>query len=248
MTKGFLTGALTVIGCGALVSCTQEADQFAEAFPVMSGQARGSAAVQYAPGPYGIGVGSVINNYAFLGFPQPARDDEGLETLRLGDFYNPTGEGVYPDDSTYRPGEPLPKALMIANSAGWCGPCMYEAADVIDPAYDDYLDIGGEFLLSLEVGIENDDATEEDLWDWVNATNFASYGVSVEDGWQVRWPSFINPNGALWPIIGQGAFPGVIIVRTRDMKITYVQVGAGGSAVFNMFDDVIDDQPVLPGD
>lgn len=251
MTKRYLTGVLAVL-CAGTVSCTQEADQYGPTFGGESGellgQARGTtSAVQYAPGPYGVGVGSVINNYSFLGFPQPGEDDDGLETIRMGDFYNPTGEGVYPADSLYRPGEALPKALMIANSAGWCYPCMVEAIGVIDPRYDDDLETGGEYLLSLEEGLEGNDANEDDLWDWVNATNFPS-ALGVPSGWRVRWPSFINPHGTLWPIIGQGAFPGVIIVRTRDMKIVYVQVGAGGSLVFDTFDAVVDDQPVLPGD
>ena len=247
MTKRYGNLALTLLSSAAFVSCTQKGDEYAPDFPEGGGQPVGGASVQYAPGPFGVGVGSTINNYTFLGFPSPGVDDEGLETMKMSDFYNPTGEGVFPADSLYRAGEPLPKAIMIANSAGWCQPCMAEAYSVMDPVYDDYLDQGGEFMVSIEEGVTYEPAVEDDLWEWVNATNFPA-GLGVPSDWRVRWPGIINPTGALWPIIGQGAFPGAIVVRTKDMKIANVEIGAGGSSTWNTFDAILNDEPVLPGD
>jgi hypothetical protein len=239
--------ALALLSSVALASCTQEGDTYAPEFPEGTGQPVGAANVQYAPGPFGVGVGSTINNYTFLGFPNPGVDDEGLETMRMSDLYNPTGEGVFPADSLYRPGEPLPKGVVIANSAGWCYPCMVEAATVMDPVYDDYLEQGGDFMVALEEGIDYEPADEEDLWDWVNATNFPA-GLGISSDWKVRWPAFNNPTGTLWPIIGEGAFPAAIVLRTRDMKIVHVEIGAGASSVFEILDAVLDDEPILAGD
>src|SRR3970040_345179 len=56
----------------------------------------GSAAlfVDYPAGPYGTKKGSVIDNFAFLGWRAPRLadyDTSALETIRLSDFYNPDG-------------------------------------------------------------------------------------------------------------------------------------------------------------
>jgi len=110
--------------------------------------------------------------------------------------------------------------------------------------------------VSLEEGYEGNDANEDDLRDWMDATNYRpsfyhpAWGwTDIPDDFKVAWPGVINPTGTLWPIIGEGAFPGAFVVRTRDMKIAYVEVGAGEDApIWDVFDSVMDDEPVLPGD
>ena len=52
----------------------------------------------YAPGPYGTNIGAVVENFSFVGYTQPHVDTADLEVVSLGDFYNPTADGVFPDD------------------------------------------------------------------------------------------------------------------------------------------------------
>src|SRR5262245_27864689 len=74
--------------------------------------------IEYPAGPYSIDKGSVIANYEFSGFANPVKLPKELVTIRLSDFYNPTGDAVYPEGSQYPPG-PKPRGLLIVMSAVW---------------------------------------------------------------------------------------------------------------------------------
>ncbi len=71
------------------------------------------------PGPYGSSIGSIIPDYQFFGYPNPANDTTALVMVQLSDFYNPTGTAVFPAGSPYRGGNPMPKALFIDRAAVW---------------------------------------------------------------------------------------------------------------------------------
>jgi hypothetical protein len=74
----------------------------------------------YPSGPYGTAVGSVLENYAFLGWRDPVASDYDpakLETVRLSDFYDPDGRSGI-------------KLLWINASAVWCSVCKAEMRDI----------------------------------------------------------------------------------------------------------------------
>ena len=49
-------------------------------------------------------------------------------------------------------------------------------------------------------------------------------------------------------IVGLDAYPGNVIVRTKDMKIVAQMSGEPGQDFWNLFQKTIDGQPVLEGD
>jgi hypothetical protein len=70
---------------------------------------------EYPPGPYGFSQGSVIANLEFKGWHDPVAagyDPANFETVRLSDFYDPSGE-------TY-------KLILLNASAVWCSVCRAE--------------------------------------------------------------------------------------------------------------------------
>src|SRR5689334_20952877 len=110
---------LLMLGSG-LAACAEEIEvpEFEEA------QGQGVEAVHaYPPGPFGIGLKSVIPNLKFHGFHNPQLQATTQELIELAEFYNPTGTDTFPSDGAYKPGQPKPKVLWIVVSAQWCGPC-----------------------------------------------------------------------------------------------------------------------------
>ena len=218
--------AFGVAGCSA-----DEADIVpAPAFPEGTGQLqRGSTAVDYAPAPYGISKGSTIQNFEFVGFPNSTVDTSVMKTIQLADFYNPTGDGVFPPDSPYGAGEPKPKALLIVVSAVWCSPCNYEADVTLPALYAKYQPNGGEFLLALADGpTPGIPAESKNLYLW-------------DKKYEINYPSALDPSSKLAALFEADAFPANMIVRTRDMKIMDVSAGAPpeGSTFWKIYEKIL---------
>jgi hypothetical protein len=200
--------ALVSLVSVAVVGCAEEAPPFPEG----QGQEPDASAL-YPEGPYGIDKGSVIANYEFVGFPNPSLDTGNLRPIQMADFYNPTGEDVYPAGSLYGEGNPKPKALLITVAAVWCGPCNLEARDILP---DEYLELhpkGVEFFLNLADGPTGGVPAEtKHLVNWTT-----KYGTS--------WPSVIDPSYKLSALFSADAFPANLIIDTTTMKIVDVIAG-----------------------
>ena len=169
---------------------------------VVTGQA-------YPEGPYGATVGKVVKNFIFPGYQRP-RNGLG-ETFHgevpLGDFFNPTSEGVFPDDSLYDPGQPLPRALVINVSAVWCGPCKFEAQNTLPDEYEHFKPLGAEIMMVLlDSGKPGEPASFNDLDNWLTSYDSA-------------YPSVIDPENQIGTLIDTSAFPSHFIIDTRDMTI-----------------------------
>lgn len=208
-------------------------DMMAPEFPTGTGQVGADGGYIYA-GPYGVGVGSVIPNYQFLGFPRPNLS-KTLAKVQLTDFYNPTGTDVFPAGSRYGAGVAKPKALLLIRSAVWCNPCNFEAKNEFPGRHLKYAP-QGEFIECLDDGpVPGTAATVSDLDNWVTKYN-------------VNFPAILNPAATLSAVVGIDAYPGHIIVRTRDMKIIKWEAGVSNAAFWALFEDVIAGKPVLPGE
>lgn len=214
---------------------TPPPDEQAPAF-TGGGQEGGEVGGNVYAGPYGTGIGSVIPNYRFLGYPRASLDKTTMVQLEMADFYNPTGTEVYPPGSPYGEGVAKPKAMILSRSAVWCGPCKYEAKTVIPPLRAELAPLGGEWLLILGEGpIGGEPATQFDLTKW--ATDYS-----------LNYPSAVDPNGTISAIVGVDAWPGNVIIRTRDMKIVTWIAGVPDNAFNQLFRDTLDGKPVLAGD
>ncbi len=177
--------------------------------PPLPGSGTVSTGQEYPEGPYGNTVGNVINNFVFPGYTRPGR---GLgDTMRgdvaLGDFYNPTGEGIFPDDSPYDPGAKMPRALIINVSAVWCGPCKFEAQNVLPGEYEHFQPLGAELMLVLADSVDPGDPA-----DFPNLDNWVS-------SFEATYPSVIDPDYQMGTLFDTSQFPANFIIDTRDMTI-----------------------------
>jgi hypothetical protein len=201
-----------------------------EAPPAPIPEDGGSSLQAYPDGPYGINVGSVIRSFAFTGYVDPDRGTgpSNQVPISLADFYNPTGDGTFPEGSSFGEGEPVPKALVINVSAVWCGPCQHEAANVLPGKYDELAPRGAEMLLNLADGVEPGvAATFSDLDSWV--TTFP-----------VRYPSVVDPLYQVGALFDSSSFPANIIIDTRDMTIAEVIAGVPEEAFWTKVEDLLD--------
>lgn len=226
-----LSAAVLAAACGPSKQPDEKAPEFEG-----GGQEQNIGDPVY-PGPYGIGIGSVIPNYQFQGYPRASLSMKTQEMVQMSDFYNPTGTEVYPEGSPYGAGTPKPLALIIDRSAVWCPPCQQEAATEI-PKHRARTAPQGEFLVVLdETSVRGEPSTSADIEYWARYYN-------------LNYPGVVDPAQRLDAIVGVAAYPGNVIVRTRDMKIVKWVAGLPGDsdAFWDVFQDVIDGKPVLPGD
>ncbi len=165
------------------------------------------------PGPaypeyVGTEVGRAIPNFKFVGyanFMDPANGQD-LQYLEMSDFYNPTGDELWPADSPFGPNVPKPRALLLDISAVWCGPCNYESEVVLHGLYDTVKAAGGHFLAVLvEDSTGQKPASYAELKTWATSYQVA-YSLALDPTWQTK------------SLLG-GGYPTNLIIRTSDMKI-----------------------------
>ena len=226
-----LLGAMALIGCNG-TSGSGGGDSgdgtLAPAFPEGTGQ-QAHGAKAYPAGPYGIGKGSVIANYKFIGYANAMKINNALQEIELADFYNPTGDGKYEEGTVFEVGAAKPKVILIDVASVWCGPCNYEAANVLPGLYEKYKPLGGEFILNLADGATpGKAATQKNLYNWTTK-------------YDVNYPSVIDPTYKLSALFDQDAFPTNMIVDTKTMTIVTVIAGAPepGSSFWKTYEKVI---------
>lgn len=229
MTRGFAALALLALACSE-----QAPDQAAPEFPAGSGQPATSPAA-YPDGPYGIGVGSTLRNLRLEGFAAPATAATDLQGLALADFYNPTGTERFPAGSPYGAATAKPKALLIDLCAAWCSPCQQEARELLPPRRAMYAPAGEILLALLDSTQPGVPAGKTTLSSWVHQ-------------FQVDYPIALDPARLFAAYFVTQAFPSAIVVRTRDMKIVFAHVGLVDDPLWAVFEKVLHDEPVLPGD
>ena len=185
--------------------------------------------IVYAPAPYGVSKGSIIANFQFVGFPNAMEDNGGFRLIQLADFYNPTGNEVFPEGSLYGAGTAKPKALLIDVASVWCGPCNDEADYVLPGKYLQYKPQGGEFLLMLADGKDpGEPATGESLRKWTTK-------------YEVDFPAAFDPSYKLGNLFVADVFPQNMIINTRTMEIVEVIGGAPDGEFWKTYQDVLDE-------
>ncbi len=182
----------------------------------------------YPEGPFGVAKGATIRDYRFQGWVDPSADSTEFVTISLADFYNPTGDGLYPEGSPYGAGTPLPKALFIDISSSWCGPCQVEASETLPDKYAELGPKGAEFLLQLADGPSpGTPATEGDLRAWTKK-------------FDVNYPSTLDSSAQLAALYNGGSFPANAIIRTSTMEIVDVVNGVPNDAFWETLATLVD--------
>lgn len=235
MSLGLAASALALAGCsdggdGVGIGGGTTPDPVVTPPPAEDFMPAGQVAnpeVVYAPAPYGISKGSVIANFQFIGYVNSQVESGGFQLVQLADFYNPTGTDVYPEGSLYGAGQAKPKALLIDISSVWCGPCNFEADEVLPVEYLKYKPLGGQFLLTLADGpTVGKPATGKHLFNWTQK-------------YDVDYPATYDPSYKLGNLFESDAFPQNMIVDTRTMQIVEVIAGSPDAAFWTKFEAVL---------
>jgi hypothetical protein len=184
----------------------------------------------YPEGPFGItpkftcnsqsctpndtGKGSIIENFKFYGFPKGSQDNSSAFPIQLADFYNPTGDGVFPEGSLYGAGRAKPKRLVVVVASVWCPPCNAEARDTLPGLHEDVSGNGVEFLTRLaDSATPGDPATFSNLINWTNK-------------YTVDWPATLDPTYKLNALFEAQAYPANMVIDTTTMEILHSMAGA----------------------
>ena len=159
---------------------------------------------EYPPGPYGRGVGSVIENLEFLGWHDPVAagyDPANFEVVRLSDFYDPTGEDI--------------KLIVLNASAVWCTVCRAEYRHFAEQAiHATYRPKGVQLIGALFEDNAAGPAKPEDLAEWGRSPQFA-----------VEFPMVLDPGFKLGRYFASDVTPLNLIIDARTMKIVNVTMG-----------------------
>jgi hypothetical protein len=194
------------------------------AFPNGQGQTKSTDA--YPVGATGIGIGSIIPNFAFVGFADSVANNGAMQEVKLSDFYNASGSDQYAAGLPYTGAKP--KALLIDVSAVWCGPCNQESDTMLPGKYTTYHPQGGEFLLTLADGPNpGTAATPDDLGGWTGR-------------YHEEFPAVIDPEYKLAALFSQDAFPANMFINTQNMRVCHVTAGEPQDADWAVFQDILD--------
>ncbi|NUP13025.1 MAG: TlpA family protein disulfide reductase [Polyangiaceae bacterium] len=157
--------------------------------------------------------GSVITNFKFEGFPNPDEDKSESVDIQLADFYNQSGDEVFPEGSPLGAGEPKPTVLLLNIGAVWCGPCQEEADTVLPGQYAKYSPKGVQFVFVLA------DGPNQGVPAGLNSL------VSWTTKYETLWPATIDPSYTLGSLFKGAAFPVNIVIDTQTMKIVEAVAG-----------------------
>jgi len=192
--------------------------------------AGGEFVEEYPAGPYGTEVGSVVQSYDFECYLSKAQQATGeLAPFQLADLYNPSGEGIYADDSLLGAGQPKKTLLVINVSASWCAPCKHEASELLPEEYEHFRPLGVEFLVDLADG----DVVGE------------AAGIGNLDAWvssfDVEYLACIDPEYKLGALFDQALFPANLIIDLRTMTVEELAIGVPQDSFWLRVEELLGD-------
>jgi hypothetical protein len=189
----------------------------------------GAAALAYPVGPYGSDLGSIAENFSFLGWNAPLDRDYAtgdLEEVTLARLYDPDGQTMM----TTPAGNQVPVQLtLVMISATWCNPCREEQRWLRDNGkYAEYAEKGVQFLGLILEDINAGPAQPKDI---------ASWGKTFD----IEYPLALDPakKSGVW--FTGDAIPLNMIVRARDMQITWKILGSDPEGMLDEADSQLAD-------
>lgn len=159
----------------------------------------------YPAGPYGIGLGSTLENFGFLGWRDPVAsnyDENALEEVRLGEFYDPDGSKNI-------------RLIWINASAVWCTVCRAEMIDIRDNGVNAaFKPRGVQLIVTLFEDNKSGPAKPLDLHNWGNQNQYA-----------IDFPLLLDPSFKLGAFFTSDATPLNMLVDARTMKVIDATMG-----------------------
>jgi thiol-disulfide isomerase/thioredoxin len=155
--------------------------------------------VDYPTANQGVTVGSVIQNYKFLGYPD-GNPANGLQPMSMAQFFDPSG-------SKY-------KLIHVQASGTWCTYCKQEIRTVI-PLAPQLNERKVVWIVSLAEGtVQGTPAAKEDLDKWISSFKWNA-------------PHFLDSgNKNFGPFYDAAALPWNANIDAKTMKILSTGVGA----------------------
>lgn len=195
--------ALPIAGCGSDTESARDFDRSGGSGTGTNVVSPGTAMARYPSAPYGTTAGSVVENFAFLGWKAPSAanyEQTSFERINLSDFYDPDGsKGI--------------KMIVLNGSAVWCSVCRGEAGDINSrQLYAQYKARGVEFVWSLFEDASGNPAKPLDLANWASA-------------YEVDFPMVLDPSLKLGSFFSADATPLNLLIDARTMKIVDVMLG-----------------------
>ncbi|HEV8549588.1 MAG TPA: hypothetical protein VGQ57_11185 [Polyangiaceae bacterium] len=214
---GWLLGAFLTLGCsseaidGQSRSSTEPGpgpSDTSSTPPTSAASGNFEPQQSYPPGPYGHGLGAVIENLEFIGWRDPAGasyDVNQFEHVRLGDFYDPTGAQT--------------ELLVLNASAVWCVVCQSEARDMkTNDTYQAFHARKVQMLTTLFEDQESNPAKPSDLVLW---------GSSKQR--EIDFPLVLDPALKMGIYFTSDATPLNLVIDARTMTIIDVMMGYDGT-------------------
>jgi len=159
----------------------------------------------YPVGPYGTGVGSTLQNFAFLGWHDPVAanyDASNLEQVQLSEYYDPDGsKGI--------------KLIWINASAVWCSVCRAEMKDIKNNAvHATFAPKGVQMIVTLFEDNKSGPAKPSDLHNWGSLPEHS-----------IDFPLLLDPGFKLGEFFTSDATPLNMLVDARTMKVVDATMG-----------------------
>lgn len=183
----------------------------------------------YPPGPYGRGLGAVIENLSFLGWRDPVAsgyDPAALQTVSLAEFYDPTGTRT--------------KLIVLNASAVWCSVCRAEMQDMrARDTYSVYRGKGVEIVGTLFEDVEGGPAQPSDLQLWGSSTAHT-----------IAFPLLLDPAFKASVYFTSDATPLNMIIDATTMRIVFTMMGydnSVGSGLWSLVDRALAERGVPVG-
>lgn len=179
-----------------------------------------------------------------VAYPEPPYGTGYLDIIEDLSFYDPWSGKNYKLSDYY--GSEETKVILIASAAGWCTACQYEAWDLVE-IYEEFHGQGLEVLYTLYED-KNGKPFLQDGAAWEEHDKDLTYlqlwkenlGVSLGlEGREANYPFLVDREFILEDYYNQGATPLSLIVRTRDMRILYRQIGYSAGSIEHIVNTVI---------
>jgi len=164
----------------------------------------------YPPGPYALEKFGIVPDMSFY---DPWNDN----WISLSDYYK----------------HPEVKALIVVSSAGWCGPCLMEAAALIG-LYEKYAPDGLEIVYTMGNTNVPGDVPFDTTIGKVCTAGFAAdldfmdnwkLATATEAGKLVNYPMYADPNRDILAEFPNHNWPLSFMVTTKDMGVRLVEEG-----------------------
>lgn len=173
------------------------------------GSGAGPSACVYPDTSYGNQLKDIVDpNLTWKGYAVGTTTADQITDINIKDYYDCDGsKGI--------------NAILILQSATWCGICDGEAQNLNEHMDGGWKDMGIQVITLMIENASGQKATTTTAYQWKTAANHDLVSTAV----------VADPNFSFAPVTPDGTIglPVILVINPRTMEITSVQQGASGS-------------------